>query len=91
MANEHIETLKLARERLVVDRRACAEILAAPFRRPDSIDARAAFNSLQATIDAIDEAIEDEGEIDLERRQAEAVRASRQSGPENAYGSDDDA
>jgi hypothetical protein len=91
MANEHTDTLKKAREQLVADRRACAEVLAGPFKRSDSIEGRSRFDSLQATINAIDEAIEDEGKIDLERRQAEAMQASRQSGPENAYGSDDDA
>ena len=53
-------TLKRPRERLVEDRRAFAKIIAAPFEREKTVDARARFVELQATIEAIDRAIEDE-------------------------------
>ena len=53
-------TPKKARERLVEDRRAFAKIIAAPFEREKTVDARARFVELQATIEAIDRAIEDE-------------------------------
>jgi hypothetical protein len=45
---------------LVEDRRAFAKIIAAPFEREKTVDARARFVELQATIEAIDRAIEDE-------------------------------
>ena len=59
MSEQHATLLK-ARERLVEDRRAFAKIIAAPFEREKTVDARARFVELQATIEAIDRAIEDE-------------------------------
>ena len=44
----------------VEDRRAFAKIIAASFEREKTVDARARFVELQATIEAIDRAIEDE-------------------------------
>ena len=44
----------------VEDRRAFAKIIAAPFEREKTVDARARFVELQATIEAIDRAIDDE-------------------------------
>jgi len=57
MSEQHATLLKKARERLVEDRRAFAKIIAA---REKTVDARARFVELQATIEAIDRAIEDE-------------------------------
>ena len=45
---------------MVEDRRAFAKTIAAPFEREKTVDARARFVELQATIEAIDRAIEDE-------------------------------
>ena len=45
---------------MVEDRRAFAKIIAAPFERAKTVDARARFVELQATIETIDRAIEDE-------------------------------
>ena len=58
MSEQHATLLKRARERLVEDRRAFAKIIAAPFEREKTVDARARFVELQATIEAIDRAIE---------------------------------
>jgi len=60
MSEQHATLLKKARERLVEDRRAFAKIIAAPFEREKTVDARARFVELQATIEATDRAIEDE-------------------------------
>ena len=60
MSEQHAALLKKARERLVEDRRAFAKIIAAPFEREKTVDARARFVELQATIETIDRAIEDE-------------------------------
>src|SRR5262245_3339864 len=60
MSEQYATLLKKARERLVEDRRAFAKIIAAPFEREKTVDARARFVELQATIEAIDRAIEDE-------------------------------
>jgi hypothetical protein len=92
MAQEHIDALRKARARLVSDRRATAETLSEPFERAKSIDARDTFVALQKTIEAIDEAIEDEEGLELSRRQAaeiERERAGPAPGPENAFGVDD--
>jgi hypothetical protein len=59
MSEQHATLLKKARERLVEDRRAFAKIIAAP-EREKTVDARVRFVELQATIEAIDRAIEDE-------------------------------
>ena len=60
MSEQHTTLLKKARERLVEDRRAFAKIIAAPFEREKTADARERFVQLQVTIEAIDRAIEDE-------------------------------
>src|SRR5262245_10310586 len=60
MSEQHATLLEKARERLIEDRRAFAKIIAAPFEREKTVDARARFVELQATIEAIDRAIEDE-------------------------------
>ena len=45
---------------MVEDRRAFAKIIAAPFEREKTADACARFVELQATIEAVDRAVEDE-------------------------------
>jgi hypothetical protein len=60
MSEQHAALLKKARERLVEDRRAFAKIIAAPFEREKTRDAREKFIDIQAAIEAVDRAIEDE-------------------------------
>jgi hypothetical protein len=60
MSEQHAVLLKKARERLVEDRRAFAKIIAAPFEREKTRDAREKFIDVQAAIEAVDRAIEDE-------------------------------
>jgi hypothetical protein len=60
MSEQHAVLLKKARERLVEDRRAFAKIIAAPFEREKTRDARERFIDIQAAIEAVDRAIEDE-------------------------------
>ena len=60
MSEQHATLLKTARERLVEDRRAFAKIIAAPFEREKTRDAREKFIDIQAAIEAVDRAIEDE-------------------------------
>ena len=57
--NEHMANLRKARERLVEDRRQIAADLAKPFKRGDE-QKRELFTGIQSTIDAIDQAIDDE-------------------------------
>ena len=60
MSEQHAALLKTARERLVEDRWAFARIIAAPFEREKTRDAREKFIDVQAAIEAVDRAIEDE-------------------------------
>ena len=60
MSEQHATLLKTARERLVEDRWAFAKIIAAPFEREKTRDAREKFIDVQAAIEAVDRAIEDE-------------------------------
>ena len=60
MSEQHAALLKKARERLVEDRRDLAKIIAAPFEREKTRDAREKFVDIQAVIEAVDRAIEDE-------------------------------
>ena len=60
MSEQHTALLKTARERLVEDRWAFAKIIAAPFEREKTRDAREKFIDVQAAIEAVDRAIEDE-------------------------------
>jgi hypothetical protein len=60
MSEQHTELLKKARERLVEDRRDLAKTIAAPFEREKTRDAREKFVDIQAVIEAVDRAIEDE-------------------------------
>jgi hypothetical protein len=77
MSQEYIETLKKAREQLVIDRRACVQTLAEAFKRPTSMEALATFKSLQETIIAIDRAITDEKKIEKARRSDELIEEIR--------------
>jgi hypothetical protein len=61
--NNHTANLRKARERLLEDRRQLAADLAKPFKRGDERK-RELFTAIQSTIDAIDQAIEDERLID---------------------------
>ena len=54
------DDLKKARRRLVGDRRALAQVLAGPCEPEKSEEARAAFIKIQATIEAIERALDDE-------------------------------
>ena len=60
MSEQHVALLKKARARLVEDRRNFAKIIAAPFEREKTSDARARLIEMQMAIEAIDRAIEDE-------------------------------
>ena len=64
MSEQHAELLKKARERLVEDRRSFAKIIAAPFERERTSDARTRFIEMQTAIEAVDRAIEDEEDDD---------------------------
>ena len=60
MSEQHAALLKKARERLVEDRRNFAKIIAAPFEREKTNDARERFIEIQMAIEAIDRAIKAE-------------------------------
>ena len=60
MAEEHVDTLRSARGRLVDLRRELAIALAKPFARADTEQWRRNMIEVQATIRAIDEALKDE-------------------------------
>jgi hypothetical protein len=64
MSEQHVAMLKKARERLVEDRRNFAKIIAAPFEREKTADARTRFIEMQMAIEAVDRAIEDEEDDD---------------------------
>ena len=60
MSEEHNENLNKARVQLIEQRREFARVLAGPYDRGKTEQARETFVDLQATIEAIDRAIEDE-------------------------------
>lgn len=60
MNEQHVDTLKVARDRLVDDRRAAAKVLAGAFEPAKSLEARKMIVELQTMIEAIDRAIDDE-------------------------------
>jgi hypothetical protein len=64
MSEQHAALLKKARERLVENRRNFAKIIAAPFEREKTNDARTRFIEMQTAIEAVDRAIEDEEDDD---------------------------
>jgi hypothetical protein len=55
--SERLETLKMARTRMIEDRDAFAKVLAAPINRDNAERSRNKFLELQILIDAIDRAI----------------------------------
>jgi hypothetical protein len=65
-ANEHIEKLKGARRRAVVDRRNVTEALTADYKRGHTENMRSRFMELQGLIETIDRAIADETQIESE-------------------------
>jgi hypothetical protein len=64
--NEHIEKLKGARRRAVVDRRNVTEALTADYKRGHTENMRSRFMELQGLIEAIDRSIADETQIESE-------------------------
>jgi hypothetical protein len=64
MSEEHTKILEKARAQLIEQRRAFAKVLAGPYQRGESEEAREKFVEIQAAIDALDDAIEDEEEAD---------------------------
>jgi hypothetical protein len=56
----NVDDLKKARKRLIEDRRTLAQILAGPSEPGKSEEACAAFIKMQAAIDAIERALDDE-------------------------------
>jgi hypothetical protein len=55
--SERIETLKMARQRMIEDRDAFAKVLAGPFNRDNAERARNKFLEIQTLIEAIERAI----------------------------------
>jgi hypothetical protein len=66
MSDEHTDDLKKARAQLVEERRRYAKVLAGPYSRGKTEDAHERFVEIQATIEAMDRAIEDE--VGLQQR-----------------------
>jgi len=60
MSEEHIDDLKKARAQLIEQRWAFAKVLAAPYDRGKTEQARERFLEIQAAIEAMDRAIDDE-------------------------------
>jgi hypothetical protein len=60
MTSSPIDVLQKAREELVKARRQIAEVLAQPYGRTRTPEARANFIEVQMVIDSIDKAIADE-------------------------------
>lgn len=90
ITSEYIEALKQTRERLIPQRRACVTVLAGSIEGRDSLEARATFHSLQATIEALDRAIDDERKIEDKRRQLEGAKEVRKRRIEHTSGLDSD-
>ena len=62
MNDEHIDNLRKARAQLIEQRRAFIQVLAGPYDRGKTEQAREGFIETQAAIEAMDRAIEDEEE-----------------------------
>ena len=60
MNDEHIDNLRKARAQLIEQRRAFIQVLAGPYDRGKTEQAREGFMETQAAIEAMDRAIEDE-------------------------------
>ena len=56
----NVDDLKKARSRLVGERRAVGKVLAGPYEPGKSEESRATFIAIQAAIEAVDRAIDDE-------------------------------
>ena len=70
MAKDYADTLRKARQCMVITRRALAEALCLGYRRGDTEKWRKDMIEVQATIGAIDDALEDEGKLALREAQA---------------------
>jgi hypothetical protein len=60
MSEEHTDNLKKARARLIEQRRAFVKVLAGPYERGKTEQAREKFLEMQTVIEAMNRAIEDE-------------------------------
>jgi hypothetical protein len=60
MSEEHTDNLKKARAQLIGARRTFAQVLAGAYERGKTEEVRERFVEIQAAIEAIDRAIEDE-------------------------------
>ena len=60
MSHEHIDDLKKSRAQLIEQRRALAKVLAGPYDRGKTEQARERFLEIQVAIEAIGRAIDDE-------------------------------
>ena len=60
MSEERTDNLKKARARLIEQRRAFVKVLAGPYERSKTEQARERFLEMQTAIEAMDRAIEDE-------------------------------
>jgi hypothetical protein len=60
MSEEHTDNLKKARARLIEQRRAFVKVLAGPYERGKTEQAREKLLEIQTVIDAMDRAIKDE-------------------------------
>ena len=60
MSDEHIDSLRQARALLIEQRRAFVRVLAGPYDRGKTEQAREGFLEIQAAIEAMDRAVEDE-------------------------------
>jgi len=60
MSEEHTDNLKKARARLIEQRRAFVKVLAGPYERGKTEQARERFLDMQTAIEAMNRAIEDE-------------------------------
>ena len=60
MSQEHIDDLKKARAQLIEQRRAFAKVLAGPYDRGKTEQARERFLEIQVAIEAVGRAIDDE-------------------------------
>jgi len=60
MSEEHTDNLKKARARLIEQRRAFVKVLAGPYERGKTEQAREKFLEMQTAIEAMNRAIEDE-------------------------------
>ncbi len=60
MSDAHIDNLQRARAQLIEQRRAFVQVLAGPYDRGKTEQARENFMEIQAAIESMDRAIEDE-------------------------------